>query len=1056
MLHALDELVLELSEPSVATRLAETLGCRDLPSAGGVLATLPALGVSPDLLAVLLRQLASELPAAADPDVGLANLARFIAAARSPQALLALFERDPAALSVLVKILSISQSWADQLTADPESFDLLRMTEGLPVSRAVLVDEMGAEVDATADIQQAARILRTHKQRETMRIAYGEFIGAMPLETVTGQLTILAEAILEAAMRVALREAAARGGRPQQADGSPARLALVGFGSLGGAEMSYAPDLELWFIADAVEVAGKSRTAPPQDYFERVARRVVQLISDPAFGSVMYRIEIASRGEGSSSPAVVTPAAAQRHFENFGRTWERLGFIKARPVAGDRQLADEWIEQLEPWVYRRYLTRADMAEIAALKRHIGKRALEAGSDDTDLAQRTGGLRDIEFLVQFLQLISGGDAPSVHAPNTLSALGALEQAGWLTAQERSVLDDNYRYLRRLEHYLQIMFGADVQRLPAEPQRLRHFLQATGFRDTPQRSAADTLRAQLGERAERNRRILDHLLSEAFSDEAPAAEESDLVLEPAPAPQTVARVLGRYGFSDPTEAYRELVALGREHVSFLSTPRCRHFLSAIAPRLLQSLSQTPTPDQTLATLGRVSESLGGKAVLWELFQSSPAAMDLCVRLCAASPYLVGILTSNPGMIDELIDSLMLNRLPVLPQMEQQLADMCRGVEDPGAVLHSFKNSMHLGIGVRDVLGKDDIARTHGALSDVAEACLKQVIDHEYHRLVQKLGEPIVAAGPRAGEAAELIVLAVGKLGGREPNYHSDLDVLFLFDGEGTTRGLLPHRRHVPTPNRTFFNQLSQRIVKSITRVGPAGSLYELDARLRPLGGSVGLAMALADLEQYFCHGPARLAERLALCKARPVWASPLVSPALAESVRRMQTALVWEDRFAEEIRQSRLRLEEGAAATNIKRGSGGTLDVEFVVQMLQLKYAATHPAILTPGTIEALQRLQAAGLLEPAQAQELEADYRTLRETESGLRLMNLMARHDLPHAAEDLNRLEFLLSRPELQRATGDGSEPQSVLKLCETARRRNREIFHAIFDVHSRGGTDVG
>ncbi len=376
-----------------------------------------------------------------------------------------------------------------------------------------------------------------------------------------------------------------------------------------------------------------------------------------------------------------------------------------------------------------------------------------------------------------------------------------------------------------------------------------------------------------------------------------------------------------------------------------------------------------------------------------------MDLCIRLCASSPYLIGILTVNPGMIDELIDSLMLNRLPTTQQIENFLAELCKGVEEPGPVLHSFKNSLHLHIGVRDILGKDKIVDTHRALSDVAEACLKQTIEHEYHRLIQRLGVPMLAGGPRAGEPAELIVLAVGKLGGREPNYHSDLDVLFLFEGEGATRSLLPHRRHEPIANRIFFNQLGQRVVKSITRVGPAGHLYELDARLRPLGGGVGSAVSLQDLENYFCNGPAQLWERQALCKARAVWTSPSIVPYVAESLRKMLTALEWKSEYASDIQKHRIKLEQGAAPTNIKRGRGGTLDIEFLVQMLQLKYSKQEPSVLVPGTLEALEKLHRYDLLDKSSSQVLASNYRWLRRVESGLRLMNLAARHELPTARE---------------------------------------------------------
>ena len=1048
MTQALEQLIVGGLSPAAAAELGQRLGCLNPSSAADDLRRLFDLGIADELLLNCFGQLMKVLPYSANPDRGLANLVRYIQASRSPQALLALFERDESALPTLMRILATSQNWAEQLIVDPESFDLLRLTEGLPVSRGILVDELNNEIAGSLDPQLIARGLHTHKQRETMRVAFGDFIGALPIETVTQQLSTLAEAILETAVAAARREALSRYGLPLNVLGQPARFAIIGYGKLGGNEMSYAPNVDVLFVCDAVHAFQGQRGVSISDYFERVAKRVCQLVGDDAHQTAQYSLSMELRPHGRRAPLCATLELATRYFENQGQTWERQAFIKARHVAGDQSLSAELLEQLEPWIYRRYLNRADITEIAALKRRLEKRVADSGSPERSVNNRPGGVRDVEFLIQYLQLLNGGELPDVRTGNTLSAITALERNGCLTAQERSVLDDNYRFLRKLEHHLQIVFGESTETLPKRDPELRQFLIASGFEREQGVPDASALSDELSERTARNTRILNHLLSETFSPESgEVAPETDLILDRAPSPALIEQLLARYRFTDSHAAYHQLAALGQEQVTFLSSRRCRHFLSAIAPRLLQTVSETPAPDQTLANLERVSNSLGGKTVLWELFQTSQAAMNLCVRLCASSPYLIGILTSNPGMIDELIDSLMLDRLPGTQQIETLLSDLCRGVEEPGLVLHSFKNSMHLHIGVRDILGKDLIVDTHRALADVAEACLKQVVEHEYHRLTQKLGMPIIAQGPRAGEPAELVVLAVGKLGGREPNYHSNLDVLFLYDGEGMTRSLFPHRRQESISNRQFFNQLGQRVVKSITRVGPAGHLYELDARLRPLGGGVGSAVAIDDLQNYFCHGPAQLWERQALCKARPVWASPTILPRVTEAVRRMLTSLEWRAEYVADIARYRLHLEQGAAATNIKRAAGGTLDVEFVVQMLQLRHAREEPAILLPGTIDALGRLEQAGFVSRQHAQTLDENYRWLRRVESGLRLMNLPARHELPATQDELNQLQFLLQTtdhpsPPLQ---ADAAAEHPLTETCLRVLAENRAVFNSIF-----------
>jgi glutamate-ammonia-ligase adenylyltransferase len=508
----------------------------------------------------------------------------------------------------------------------------------------------------------------------------------------------------------------------------------------------------------------------------------------------------------------------------------------------------------------------------------------------------------------------------------------------------------------------------------------------------------------------------------------------------------------------------MALATEKIRFLSTRRCRHFLAAIAPRLLSAIAATPEPDTTLVTLSRVSDSLGGKAALWELLSSNRPSLNLYVTLCAACPYLAGILTSNPGMIDELMDSLLVEHLPTLAMLEEMLAELTKGAEDIDPILHSFKNAQHLRVGVRDVLGKDDIRSTHAALSDIAEACLKKIAEREYQKLIDKFGAPLIGRpsdadlanettrrfwdrlGERESQKCEPVVLALGKLGGREPNYHSDLDLIFLYEAGGHTAGRPMANRGEGgsgegTINSHFFSEFGQRLIRVASHLGPHGRLYEVDARLRPTGRSGALAVSFDALARYFAEGSAQLWERQALCKARPVLGTAQASRHAIEIVAEAAYGTPWRPEFATEIRQMRARLEESASRRNLKRGAGGTVDTEFLVQMLQLKNGGNDPSVRVPGTLDALCALEAGGYLSVDDAEYFRGSYRFQRSVEARVRLMNSTGRHELPDNDRELAKLAYLLGY----------ADPQALVAEAERTFSENRARFNRIFDAAERG-----
>ncbi len=1028
-------LVACLDQPALASPWLQQLGFQDPAAAHRDLVRLAESGVTLDLLAAMVTQFESIVGQLADPDLVLTYLERFVANARSPLSLGSLFERDPDALPTLLLIFSTSQYLGNLLINDPESFDLVRLTDGLPVSREALLEEILSEVAALADEAAVMTALRRYRHRETLRIAYGDIVRRQSIETVTRQISFLADALCEAAYQAAWRKLAAQRGRPLRTDGQPARFAIIALGKLGGCELNYSSDIDLVFLSDSGgETEGPRRTSS-DEFFQRLAHQIIRLLGEKTELGMCFRVDLRLRPEGKQGPPVIGLEPALRYYENSGRTWERQAFVKARVAAGNGELGGEFLARLEPWIYRKYLNRADITGIQALKRRIEQRAVREGGETRNVKTGRGGIRDIEYVIQFLQLLHGGNTPSIRAGNTIEALSRLQEAGCLTHQESMLLAENYELLRRIEHRLQIMFDLQTHTLPEAPDELRKLAIRVGYTDSPERSALDAFKQDYQEKTAVNRRILNFLLHTAFPDEEASSPEIDLVLDPDPSEAIVRAALSRYGFRDCLAAYQHLTDLATERIPFLSTRRCRHFLAAIAPSLLRAIAATPDPDATLIELSRVSDSLGGKGVLWELFSFNPPSLRLYVHLCATSPYLSNILTSQPGMIDELMDSLMLDKLPSLEAMQRSLDELCGGAEDLDPILQSFKSSLHLRVGVRDILGKEDIQRTHRALSDIAESCLQQVALREYYRLVERFGEPTIVGGERDGAPCEFVVLAMGKLGGREPNYHSDLDVVFLYDADGSTVSRVRGRRDASTTNQHFFSQLSQRIIKTVTHIGPYGRLYELDPRLRPTGKNGTLAVSLAEFSKYFASGRGQLWERQALCKARPVYGSEAARGHAMRAVREAQFVRPWEAVNAAEIAAMRGRLEEGASPRNLKRGPGGTMDIEFVAQMLQLKHGDANPAVLAANTIDAFQRLQAAGCLPAPDASHWTHAYRLLRSVEARLRLMNTTARHDLPDDPLELRKLAFLM---------GESTPEQLVATVAETM-AENRRRFTRVF-----------
>ncbi|CAN5132890.1 [glutamate--ammonia-ligase] adenylyltransferase [soil metagenome] len=982
----------------------------------------------------LAAHLEHNLPLTADPAMALNNYERLSAQPAAQPFLPQLLNDDGQPLQDLLQLLATSQFLADVLIHDPEALELLITPSGRSPSTAELTTLLRSEVDTVSDDANRLRILRRFRARQTLRIGINDILRDRPLEEVTRDLCRVADACLEIAVHMALKTQERKFGTPMTHACVPARITGLAFGKLGGDELNYSSDLDLMFVYDDDgETVGKRGSGTPNsEFFARVVTEVLRLISSHTDRGVAYRIDLRLRPEGHTGPLARSLASTLSYYDVMGRTWERQALIKLRHVCGDSALGREFLASIEPFIYRTYFSFSEINEVKALKRQMEARSTRAGEDDQDIKTGRGGIRDIEFTVQFLQLLNGGELRAVRQRNTLLALEALEIGGCLSANETYLLADSYRFLRKTEHRLQLLFDFQTHKLPATipgltalakrmgyslklrhaeyelrpdaipastfPAQRRSLLDEDHVPAEPPKEPLDQFLKELHDKTALDRSILDHLLHQTFAGAAEKGEpESDLILDPDPDEQSIRSVLEKYHFRDPLRAYCNLSQLARESVRFLSHRRCRHFLASIAPMLLRAVAETPNPDDALENFERVTASLGAKAVLYEVFSFNPPSLKLYVDLCAGSPFLSALLMNNPGMIDELLDTLVLDQPRTRDELAAELTELLKGATDLDPILHSFQDKELLRIGVRDLLGKALIQETNAALSDLAEVMVVAVYALHEKEIVRKYGTP----------SAPYALVGLGKLGGREISYHSDLDLLVVYETDGMTEG-----EGESTSHAHFYTELAQRATRTLSQVGPMGRLYPVDMRLRPFGKSGSLVVPCEEFRRYFSRGSdARLWERQALCRARVLGTPGDLAKVIRQEVATALTAEPWTSGQTAELRSMREKLQAACGPRNLKRGPGGLVDIEFVIQLFQLKHGHKFPTILKPNVWDVFFPLRGTGLVTPTEATALVEHYTFLRSIESKLRIVTDHPYNDVPESGEQLEtlarRLEFI-------------------------------------------------
>jgi glutamate-ammonia-ligase adenylyltransferase len=853
-----------------------------------------------------------------------------------------------------------------------------------------------AALDPGAPRAQLAAALRLAKRRTALITAIADIGGMWGLGQVTGVLSWLAETTLRKAIDHLLLAAhnAHEIALPDPSDPGPGSgLIVLGMGKLGAGELNYSSDIDLVLLFDP-------EAHPVRDglggTFTRLARNLVAIMEARDADGYVFRTDLRLRPDPAATPPAVALPAALAYYESMGQNWERAAMSKARPVAGDVALGREFLQQIRPFIWRRGLDFAAIADIHAMKRRIdqhrgiGAGLLEIAGHDVKLGP--GGIREIEFAAQTLQLVWGGRDPSLRDPTTLGALRRLVRAGKLERRAAVELTVAYRALRRVEHRLQMVADRQTHAIPSRPDELARFAVFMGCRD------AAELQEQLGRQLDRVRqRYLE--VFEAVPEPPPGAALLDLSGMDDP-PGTVA-ALRSLGFHNTSGIIATLRGWRAGRLRALRSHRSRELIDQMLPTLLEALGAQPDPDGAFVRFDQMLARLPAGVQLLSMFQRNPALLGRVAAVLGAAPSLAEHLSTVPAALEGLLAPDGLDTDP-RRTLARRLED-ARALEDVIAITRALVRAEEFRLCVGQMEGWLDVDAAGAARSALADAALGALLtavlrDHE-----ARYGTV------RGGAVA---VVALGKAGSQEMMAGSDLDLMLVYThppGVTESRG----RRSLPAS--TWFIRAAHAFVAALTAPGPDGPLYAVDMRLRPSGNKGPVAVSLAAFRQYH-QRDAWTWERMALTRARVAAGSPAImrrtEQAIADALRHKQDpAKTRAD--AASMRARLLRELPPTGPWDVKLRPGGGIEVEFIAQTLQL---VTGVGPGCQSTRVALTRLAEIGAIPADQAATLIRADRLWRTVQSMLRILVGRATTGLPRSAEEalLRNIDPALDLPGLR------------------------------------------
>lgn len=829
--------------------------------------------------------------------------------------------------------------------------------EADPGARLTEILAAAAAVAAEPDFETAGRVLRELKADLHLLTALCDLGGVWDLDAVTGALTRFADATLRAALAQAVRLEVGRGALTHVGDteaGPAPGLFCIAMGKHGAFELNYSSDID-FSIFYAPEKLPVAEGVEPQGVAVRIANHLGRILQERTADGYVFRIDLRLRPDPSSTPPAMPVDAAMDYYESVGQNWERAAHIKARIAAGDMKEGEAFLAGLQPFIWRRNLDFAAIADIHSIKRQIHTYKVDdrLTAKGADLKLGRGGIREIEFFVQTQQLILGGRQPDLRGPRTLDALLALAAAGHVTPEDAGWLAKAYQDLRALEHRAQMIADDQTHKLP-ESDTDRKKVAALWNHDNLRSFDATVGKILKGVNVRYGRLFAgEEELSSRFGSLVFTGVEDD--------PETLA-TLKRMGFSSPERVAATIRSWHHGRIAATRTERGRELFTRLAPRLLDAANATGAPDTAFNRFADFFALLSSGVQIQSLFLAQPRLFELIVEVMAFAPRLAATLARRPTALDALLDPAFFGPMAV-PEIAPWDPEDFEGAMN--AARRLFRDqSFRIGVRVMSgTAGASDVGAAFAGLGDLIVGGLAPAA----------LAETVRIGGAFPGEVA---VVALGKAGSREMTAKSDLDLMTLYavDDPAAQGGAMSSIKSWSADS--FYARFTQRLTSALSAPTGEGTLYEVDLKLRPSGTKGPVAVSFAAFEDYYAR-EAETWELLALTRARVMWASSPAFQARAEAaieaaLRRPRDPV----KTAADVLEMRELMEQerpGKGVWDLKLTPGGLVDIEFVAQFLQLRHAADGGP-LAQNTGEALAALRAAGLADDAALACLETAWR----------------------------------------------------------------------------------
>jgi glutamate-ammonia-ligase adenylyltransferase len=951
----------DLTEDDARAFLA-SLGFRDavavdthLQAMAEDLVVREALGrLAPDLLPALLDS--------PDPDAAVVGLSRYVAARTGRSMFLDYLREDPRALHVLTYVFGASPFLGEILIRNPEYFHwLISQFERSAPDLRDLEDDIEGQLSTIDDPAEALDTLKRWKRRETLRIAARDLLRRETVETATAQISDLAGVVIDTALGVVSRQLLAA----EERDSAPGAFAVIGMGKLGGRELNYSSDIDLIYIYDA----GSEDDPSARDFFHRLGRKLTAALGEHTGEGYLYRVDLRLRPGGAKGNIAYSLEEYDEYYTTWGETFERFALIKARPIAGDLQLGRRFIDRVQPFVYRKYLDRAAIEELSRYKARSDQ-ALGGKADERNVKAGRGGIREVELFTQVFQLSYGGQMAALRQPGTLGGLEALVRAGLVPKSVQYELSHAYVFLRSIEHRLQLVQENQTHRMSDEAHELEISARRLGL------GSSEDLDKQLGSYRDRVNAIYLGLFEhKKDSGEFEARQLFRILNKDVPEPEAVA-YLDSCGLS-PGRAMLDAMLSMNQAAALAQAPAvARNVVANVLAALMPRLAECARPDQVVTRIEQLAASTGGPIHFYRSLLEHRALREAAIMTLDSGDLPSLRLIRYP----ELLDSLMLPPEDIDTAGRKMASALdWREDLDRESRMNQVRRLKHLEEFkvVFEWLAGGDLDLLQEKLSLIAELNVERAA--RWH-------------APQSLERRSWAVMALGKLGGIELTVHSDLDLVVFYDGDSDDGPAFEAYQAFVTAMTTFLD-----------RPTAEGSVYRVDTRLRPEGRKGALAIPVSMFQRYL-DTRAEQWERLAWTRCRPL-AAP---PELAARIQELVTAFVygpWDPRMPGTMRDIRARMErelgqEDGQRIDFKVGKGGLADIDFMLQLIQIREGHRRPEFRIAGTRRLLASLPDTPYLAPDEGQ-------FLRDAHRFLRSLELMARMET-----DTN-LSWISSDPEL-------------------------------------------